>query len=90
MTEIDVAKPGPIMAGKRGLVMGVANDRSIGQAADRTHPKLDIALGALRVGSAVGQNDVGKFEIEYTLYQAALHRMAGFQQLEAVPIEVGR
>lgn len=29
MTEIDIAKPGPLMAGKRGLVMGVANDRSI-------------------------------------------------------------
>jgi enoyl-[acyl-carrier protein] reductase I len=25
----DVAKPGPLMAGKKGLVMGVANDRSI-------------------------------------------------------------
>ena len=29
MTEIDIAKPGPLMAGKRGLIMGVANDRSI-------------------------------------------------------------
>lgn len=29
MTETDIAKPGPIMAGKRGLVMGVANERSI-------------------------------------------------------------
>ena len=29
MTEVDVAKPGPLMAGKRGLVMGVANERSI-------------------------------------------------------------
>jgi enoyl-[acyl-carrier protein] reductase I len=29
MTETDFAKPGPLMAGKRGLVMGVANDRSI-------------------------------------------------------------
>ena len=29
MTEIDIAKPGPIMAGKRGLIMGVANERSI-------------------------------------------------------------
>jgi enoyl-[acyl-carrier protein] reductase I len=29
MTEVDVAQPGPLMAGKRGLVMGVANDRSI-------------------------------------------------------------
>ncbi len=29
MTEIDLANPGPIMAGKRGLIMGVANERSI-------------------------------------------------------------
>jgi enoyl-[acyl-carrier protein] reductase I len=29
MTEIDIAKPGPLMAGRRGLVMGVANERSI-------------------------------------------------------------
>ena len=29
MTEIDIAKPGPLMAGKRGLIMGVANERSI-------------------------------------------------------------
>lgn len=29
MTEIDIASPGPLMAGKRGLIMGVANERSI-------------------------------------------------------------
>lgn len=29
MTDIDIAKPGPLLAGKRGLVMGVANERSI-------------------------------------------------------------
>src|SRR5262247_191033 len=28
-TARDIARPGPLMAGKRGLVMGVANDRSI-------------------------------------------------------------
>lgn len=28
-TKKDIAEPGPLMAGKRGLVMGVANDRSI-------------------------------------------------------------
>jgi enoyl-[acyl-carrier protein] reductase I len=28
-TTRDIAEPGPLMAGKRGLVMGVANDRSI-------------------------------------------------------------
>ncbi len=27
MTDIDIAKPGPLMAGKRGLVMGVANEQ---------------------------------------------------------------
>ncbi|RME95424.1 MAG: enoyl-[acyl-carrier-protein] reductase FabI [Alphaproteobacteria bacterium] len=29
MTTHDIAKPGPLMQGKKGLVMGVANDRSI-------------------------------------------------------------
>jgi enoyl-[acyl-carrier protein] reductase I len=29
MTGVDISKPAPLMAGKRGLVMGVANDRSI-------------------------------------------------------------
>lgn len=29
MANFDVAAPGPLLAGKRGLVMGVANDRSI-------------------------------------------------------------
>jgi enoyl-[acyl-carrier protein] reductase I len=29
MTGVDITKPAPLMAGKRGLVMGVANDRSI-------------------------------------------------------------
>jgi enoyl-[acyl-carrier protein] reductase I len=29
MTQTDFATPGPLMAGKRGLVMGVANERSI-------------------------------------------------------------
>jgi enoyl-[acyl-carrier protein] reductase I len=28
-TTRDIAEPGPLMKGKRGLVMGVANDRSI-------------------------------------------------------------
>lgn len=28
-TKNDIAEPGPLMAGKRGLIMGVANDRSI-------------------------------------------------------------
>ena len=29
MTNKDIAQPGPLMAGKRGLIMGVANNRSI-------------------------------------------------------------
>jgi enoyl-[acyl-carrier protein] reductase I len=33
-TTTDIAKPGPLMAEKRGLVMGVANDRSIAWGPD--------------------------------------------------------
>ena len=29
MSDIDFTNPGPLMAGKRGLIMGVANERSI-------------------------------------------------------------
>jgi enoyl-[acyl-carrier protein] reductase I len=36
MTDKDFAKPGPLMAGKRGLIMGVANDRSIAWGIART------------------------------------------------------
>ena len=54
MTEIDLAKPGPIMAGKRGLIMGVANERSIawgiarilaGQGAELAFTYQDGAFG---------------------------------------------
>lgn len=54
MSDIDITKPGPIMAGKRGLVMGVANDRSIawgiarvltGQGAELAFTYQDGAFG---------------------------------------------
>ncbi len=54
MTEIDLAKPGPILAGKRGLIMGVANERSIawgiariaaGQGAELAFTYQDGAFG---------------------------------------------
>jgi len=54
MTEFDVTKPGPLMAGKRGLIMGVANDRSIawgiaralhGQGAELAFSYQDGAFG---------------------------------------------
>ncbi|MBC7831788.1 MAG: SDR family oxidoreductase [Hyphomicrobium sp.] len=65
MTEIDLAKPGPIMAGKRGLIMGVANERSIawgiarilaGQGAQLAFTYQDGAFGrrALPLAKALG------------------------------------
>jgi enoyl-[acyl-carrier protein] reductase I len=65
MTEIDLAKPGPIMAGKRGLIMGVANERSIawgiarilaGQGAQLSFTYQDGAFGrrALPLAKALG------------------------------------
>ena len=65
MTEIDLAKPGPIMAGKRGLIMGVANERSIawgiarilaGQGAELAFTYQDGAFGrrALPLANTLG------------------------------------
>jgi enoyl-[acyl-carrier protein] reductase I len=65
MTEIDIAKPGPLMAGRRGLVMGVANERSIawgiarilaGQGAKLAFTYQDGAFGrrALPLAQALG------------------------------------
>jgi enoyl-[acyl-carrier protein] reductase I len=65
MAEIDIAKPGPLMAGKRGLIMGVANDRSIawgiarvlaGQGAKLAFTYQDGAFGrrALPLAQSIG------------------------------------
>ncbi len=65
MTETDIAKPGPLMAGKRGLVMGVANERSIawgiarvlaGQGAELAFSYQDGAFGrrALPLAQSLG------------------------------------
>jgi enoyl-[acyl-carrier protein] reductase I len=65
MTAIDLAKPGPIMAGKRGLIMGVANERSIawgiarilaGQGAELAFTYQDGAFGrrALPLAKSLG------------------------------------
>ncbi len=65
MAEFDVAKPGPLMAGKRGLIMGVANDRSIawgiaralhGQGAELAFTYQDGAFGrrAVPLAKSIG------------------------------------
>jgi len=65
MPETDIAKPGPLMAGKRGLVMGVANERSIawgiarilaGQGAQLAFTYQDGAFGrrALPLAKSLG------------------------------------
>lgn len=65
MSEIDLATPGPIMAGKRGLIMGVANERSIawgiarilaGQGAQLAFTYQDGAFGrrALPLAKSLG------------------------------------
>lgn len=69
MTENDIAQPGPIMAGKRGLVMGVANERSIawgiarilaGQGAELAFTYQDGAFGrrALPLAESLGSEIV--------------------------------
>ena len=55
MTEIDIAKPGPIMAGKRGLIMGVANERSIAWGIARVLAGQGAKLAFTYQGGAFGR-----------------------------------
>ncbi len=55
MTAFDIAKPGPLMAGKRGLVMGVANDRSIAYGIARVLAGQGAELAFTYQGGAFGR-----------------------------------
>ena len=58
MAEADIAKPGPMMAGKRGLVMGVANDRSIAWGISRILAGQGAELAFTYQGGAFGRRAV--------------------------------
>ncbi|MEZ5842822.1 MAG: enoyl-ACP reductase FabI [Hyphomicrobiaceae bacterium] len=58
MTANDVAKPGPLMAGKRGLVMGVANDRSIAWGIARVLAGQGAELAFTYQGDAFGRRAI--------------------------------
>lgn len=58
MTKIDVAKPGPLMAGKRGLVMGVANERSIAWGIARVLAGQGAELAFTYQGDAFGRRAI--------------------------------
>ena len=75
MTEMDIAKPGPLMAGKRGLVLGVANDRSIawgiarvlaGQGAKMAFTYQGEAFGrrAIPLAKSVGSDIIVSCDVE--------------------------
>ena len=52
--KFDMAKPGPLMAGKRGLIMGVANDR-LGQG-DRPAAERVTLIGECQFGTLARQH----------------------------------
>lgn len=58
MTETDIARPGPLMAGKKGLVMGVANDRSIAWGIARVLAGQGAKLAFTYQGEAFGRRAV--------------------------------
>ncbi|MFZ4805832.1 MAG: enoyl-ACP reductase FabI [Hyphomicrobiaceae bacterium] len=58
MSAIDIAKPGPLMAGKRGLVMGVANDRSIAWGIARVLAGQGAKLAFSYQGDAFGRRAI--------------------------------
>jgi enoyl-[acyl-carrier protein] reductase I len=57
-TTRDIADPGPLMAGKRGLVMGVANDRSIAWGIARVLHGQGAELAFSYQGGAFGRRAV--------------------------------
>ncbi len=58
MSDTDIAKPGPIMAGKRGLVMGVANERSIAWGIARMLASHGAELAFTYQGDAFGRRAI--------------------------------
>ncbi|MEZ5775817.1 MAG: enoyl-ACP reductase FabI [Hyphomicrobiaceae bacterium] len=58
MSEVDIAVPGPLMAGKRGLVMGVANDRSIAWGIARVLAGQGAKLAFTYQGDAFGRRAI--------------------------------
>src|SRR5680860_445778 len=58
MTDRDIAAPGPIMAGKKGLVMGVANDRSLAWGIARILAGQGAELAFTYQGDAFGRRAV--------------------------------
>ena len=58
MSEIDIAVPGPLMAGKRGLIMGVANDRSIAWGIARVLAGQGAKLAFTYQGDAFGRRAI--------------------------------
>ena len=58
MADIDVAKPGPLMAGKRGLIMGVANERSIAWGIARVLAGHGAELAFTYQGEAFGRRAI--------------------------------
>ena len=58
MSQIDIAVPGPLMAGKRGLIMGVANDRSIAWGIARVLAGQGAKLAFTYQGDAFGRRAI--------------------------------
>lgn len=58
MSEKDIVKPGPLLAGKRGLVMGVANDRSIAWGIARAAALHGAELAFTYQGDAFGRRAI--------------------------------
>lgn len=58
MTQKDITQPAPLLAGKRGLVMGVANDRSIAWGIARACANHGANLAFTYQGDAFGRRAV--------------------------------
>ncbi len=88
MTETDFASPGPLMAGKKGLIMGVANNRSIawgiarvlaGQGAELAFTYQGDAFGrrAIPLAESLGSQIIESCDVEDTASVDNLFKVIG-------------
>jgi hypothetical protein len=74
MTDTDIAKPGPLMAGKRGLIMGVANDRSIAWGIARVLAGQGAKLAFTYQGDAFGRRAIPLAKVDGRRHHRQLRR----------------
>ena len=88
MTDFDLTKPGPLLAGKRGLVMGVANDRSIAWGIARILAGQGAELAFTYQGGAFGRRALPLAQSLPMPQPMFVPHFAGHEPPQSTPVSV--